>query len=45
MCDLRSRAHGKKNYTPEGSIETIVNGTYYLTKVDDLFRREYARKA
>ncbi|CCX32220.1 hydroxymethylglutaryl-coenzyme A synthase C terminal-domain-containing protein [Pyronema domesticum] len=44
MCELRHRAHGKKNYSPEGSVDTIVKGSYYLTSIDDMFRREYARK-
>lgn len=44
MCELRHQAHGKKNYTPQGSVETIVKGTYYLTNIDDMFRREYSRK-
>ena len=43
-CNLRERAHLKKNYKPEGDIETIAPGTYYLTNVDDMFRREYAIK-
>lgn len=41
---LREKAHQKKNFTPEGSIDNIRPGTYYLTKVDDMYRREYARK-
>jgi len=44
MCNLREGAHLQKNYTPKGSIETIVSGTYYLTAVDDMFRRSYAVK-
>lgn len=45
MCLLREKAHLQKNFTPVGSIDNIVPGTYYLTKVDDMFRREYAVKA
>lgn len=44
MCNLRERAHLKKSYSPEGNVETIVPGTYYLTKVDDMFRRSYEVK-
>ncbi|KAK4241737.1 hydroxymethylglutaryl-CoA synthase [Achaetomium macrosporum] len=44
MCDLRKKAHLQKNYTPEGDVSTIAPGTYYLTKVDDMFKREYAIK-
>ncbi|KAF4553649.1 Hydroxymethylglutaryl-CoA synthase [Elsinoe fawcettii] len=45
MCNLREHAHLKKNYTPQGSAETIVSGTYYLTGIDDMFRRSYEVKA
>ena len=41
---LREKAHLQKNYTPKGSEETIVKGTYYLTEVDDMFRRKYQIK-
>ncbi|KAF8541047.1 putative hydroxymethylglutaryl-CoA synthase [Trichophaea hybrida] len=44
MCELRHKAHGKKNYTPEGSVDTIAKGAYYLISIDDKFRREYTRK-
>ncbi|KAK0382910.1 hypothetical protein NLU13_8826 [Sarocladium strictum] len=45
MCDLRKQAHLQKNYTPKGDISGIVPGTYYLEKVDDMFKREYSVKA
>ncbi|QSS52758.1 hydroxymethylglutaryl-CoA synthase [Histoplasma capsulatum var. duboisii H88] len=45
MCVLREHAHLKKNFTPAGNIDTITPGTYYLVKVDDMFRREYQIKA
>ncbi|KAH8694922.1 putative hydroxymethylglutaryl-CoA synthase Erg13 [Talaromyces proteolyticus] len=45
MCLLREHAHLKKNFKPTGNTETIVSGTYYLTEVDDMFRRKYAVKA
>lgn len=44
MCLLREKAHLKKDFVPVGSVEHIVPGTYYLTKIDDMFRREYAIK-
>ncbi|AEO58868.1 hmg-CoA synthase [Thermothelomyces thermophilus ATCC 42464] len=44
MCDLRKKAHLQKDYTPEGDVSTIAPGTYYLTKVDDMFRRSYEIK-
>ncbi|KAL2214611.1 hydroxymethylglutaryl CoA synthase [Sarocladium strictum] len=45
MCDLRKQAHLQKNYTPQGDVSTIAPGTYYLTKIDDMFKREYSVKA
>ncbi|PGH35156.1 hydroxymethylglutaryl-CoA synthase [[Emmonsia] crescens] len=45
MCLLREHAHLKKDYVPAGNTDTITPGTYYLTKVDDMFRREYEVKA
>jgi hydroxymethylglutaryl-CoA synthase len=45
VCVLREKAHQKKNFTPEGSIDNLESGTYYLTEVDDMFRRKYEIKA
>lgn len=45
MCLLREHAHLKKNFKPSGSVDTIAPGTYYLTEVDDMFRRKYEIKA
>jgi hydroxymethylglutaryl-CoA synthase len=45
MCELRHKAHLKKDYTPEGEVSTIAPGTYYLEKVDDMFKRTYSIKA
>ncbi|KAB5542921.1 hydroxymethylglutaryl-coenzyme A synthase C terminal-domain-containing protein [Coniochaeta sp. 2T2.1] len=44
MCDLRKKAHLQKNFTPVGDVSTIAPGTYYLEKVDDMFKRYYAVK-
>lgn len=44
MCNIRERAHLKKNRKPEGAVDTIAKGTYYLVNVDDMFRREYEIK-
>ncbi|PWW73915.1 hydroxymethylglutaryl-CoA synthase [Tuber magnatum] len=44
MCELRHLAHGKKDFVPQGSAETIGRGAYYCLRVDELFRREYQRK-
>ncbi|KAJ5727536.1 hypothetical protein N7493_005356 [Penicillium malachiteum] len=45
MCKLREHAHLKKNFKPVGSTETLQSGAYYLTEVDDMFRRKYEIKA
>jgi hydroxymethylglutaryl-CoA synthase len=45
MCNLRERAHLKKDYSPEGVIDTLFPGTYYLTKIDEMFRRTYEIKS
>jgi hydroxymethylglutaryl-CoA synthase len=45
MCLLREKAHLQKNFMPAGSTETLAPGTYYLTEVDDMFRRKYEIKA
>lgn len=45
MCNLREKAHLKKSYTPEGSTEHMFRGTYYLTGIDDMFRRSYEIKS
>lgn len=42
--ELRHQAHLKKNFTPKGSIERLRSGTYYLTGIDDMFRRSYSVK-
>ena len=44
MCVLREKAHLKSNYKPQGSPQTIAKGTYYLTGVDEMFRRTYEIK-
>ncbi|KAK9468559.1 hydroxymethylglutaryl-coenzyme A synthase C terminal-domain-containing protein [Lipomyces arxii] len=43
--ELREKAHLAKDYTPEGTLDNIAPGTYYLTKIDDRYRREYAVQA
>jgi hydroxymethylglutaryl-CoA synthase len=42
---MREHAHLKNNFKPKGEIDTITAGTYYLTDVDDMFRRKYEVKA
>lgn len=45
MCMLREKAHLKKDFKPAGSTDGMLPGTYYLTEVDDMFRRKYEIKA
>lgn len=45
MCQLRHQAHLKKDYTPKGDPSTTIPTTYYLEKVDDMFKREYKVQA
>lgn len=45
MCLLREKAHLQKDFVPKGNPETIVPGTYYLTGVDDMYRRQYEIKS
>ncbi|KAK9893909.1 hydroxymethylglutaryl-CoA synthase [Cystobasidium minutum MCA 4210] len=42
---LREEKHNIKNYKPDGSIDSLVPGTYYLERVDEMNRRYYAVKA
>lgn len=44
MCNLREKAHLQKEYQPKGGVDTLLPNTYYLTNVDDMFRREYEVK-
>ncbi|AMD21499.1 HER221Cp [Eremothecium sinecaudum] len=39
---LREKAHLQKSFIPTGSIELLQPGTYYLTGVDDRYKRSYA---
>lgn len=41
---LREQAHLKKGFELTSSIDHIAKGAYYLTSVDDQFRRNYAIK-
>ena len=40
----RERTFGQANLVPEGSIELLEDGTYYLTRIDEKFIRYYAIK-
>ncbi|ORX91964.1 hydroxymethylglutaryl-CoA synthase [Basidiobolus meristosporus CBS 931.73] len=41
---LREETHQLRDYRPVGDIESIYPGTYYLSYVDEKFRRFYERK-
>lgn len=41
---LREETHHLANYVPRGSADDLFPGTWYLSRVDDKFRREYARR-
>ncbi|KAF8202500.1 hydroxymethylglutaryl-coenzyme A synthase N terminal-domain-containing protein [Pholiota molesta] len=40
---LREKNHNAVNYTPEGSVDNIWPGSYYLDSVDAKYRRKYLR--
>ncbi|KAM4615034.1 hydroxymethylglutaryl-CoA synthase, cytoplasmic isoform 1-T1 [Polymixia lowei] len=42
---LREDTHHLASYVPQGSVEELFPGTWYLTRVDEKHRREYARRA
>lgn len=41
---LREKAHMQKDFKPEGTIEYIPKGSFYLVNVDDKYRRFYEVK-
>lgn len=45
MCNLREKAHLQKSYKPSGGRDDLFPGTYYLTGIDDMFRRTYEIKS
>ncbi|XP_065096596.1 hydroxymethylglutaryl-CoA synthase, cytoplasmic isoform X1 [Paramisgurnus dabryanus] len=40
---IREETHHLANYIPQGSVDDLFPGTWYLTRVDDKHRRQYAR--
>ncbi|CAK7901536.1 hydroxymethylglutaryl-CoA synthase [[Candida] anglica] len=42
--ESREKAHLQKSFKPQGSIDHLAKGTYYLTEIDDKYRRQYAKK-
>ncbi|KAK7794111.1 hypothetical protein R5R35_012605 [Gryllus longicercus] len=45
MMELRERTHHKAPYAPEGPIDGLFPGTWYLHEIDDMHRRTYKRVA
>lgn len=43
LSQLREKNHNAVSYTPEGSIDNIWPGAYYLDSVDHKYRRKYLR--
>jgi len=43
FLQLREKNHNAVNYTPEGLVENIWPGAYYLDSVDSKYRRKYVR--
>ncbi|KAF7648266.1 hypothetical protein LDENG_00159610 [Lucifuga dentata] len=41
---LREETHHLASYVPRGSVEDLFPGTWFLTRVDEKHRREYARR-
>ncbi|KAJ7759163.1 hydroxymethylglutaryl-coenzyme A synthase N terminal-domain-containing protein [Mycena metata] len=41
--ELREKNHNAVSYTPEGSVDNIWPGAYYLESVDDKYRRKYSK--
>uniref|UniRef100_A0A8C6T0J0 Hydroxymethylglutaryl-CoA synthase n=1 Tax=Neogobius melanostomus TaxID=47308 RepID=A0A8C6T0J0_9GOBI len=42
---LREETHHLASYVPRGPVEDLFPGTWYLTRVDEKHRREYARRS
>lgn len=43
IMKLREETHHKPSYSPVGDITGLYPGTYYLTNIDEKYRRKYAR--
>jgi hydroxymethylglutaryl-CoA synthase len=35
--------HNAVSYTPEGSVDNVWPGTYYLESIDSKYRRKYVK--
>lgn len=41
---LREENHNAVRYTPQGSLDNIWPGAYYLEGVDEVYRRTYGTR-
>lgn len=41
MRSLQDQLYGQKLYKPLGSTDLISQGTYYLDRIDEMYRRTY----
>lgn len=44
IMKIREHTHHQAPYTPVGSLENLFPGTWYITHIDNMHRRSYARK-
>ncbi|XP_008704576.2 hydroxymethylglutaryl-CoA synthase, mitochondrial [Ursus maritimus] len=44
IMDQREQFYHKVNFSPPGDTSSLFPGTWYLEKVDELYRRKYARR-
>ncbi|KAJ1961075.1 3-hydroxy-3-methylglutaryl coenzyme A synthase [Dipsacomyces acuminosporus] len=43
IMELREKTHNAQDYEPTGSVDQLFPGTYYLQKIDSMWRRAYGR--
>ncbi|KAJ2608585.1 3-hydroxy-3-methylglutaryl coenzyme A synthase [Coemansia sp. RSA 1365] len=43
IMELREKTHNAQEYEPTGNIDELLPGTYYLQKIDSMWRRAYGR--
>ncbi|KAJ2656349.1 3-hydroxy-3-methylglutaryl coenzyme A synthase [Coemansia sp. RSA 1200] len=43
IMELREKTHNAQEYEPSGKVDELLPGTYYLQKVDNMWRRVYGR--
>ncbi|KAJ2748276.1 3-hydroxy-3-methylglutaryl coenzyme A synthase, partial [Coemansia sp. BCRC 34490] len=43
IMELREKTHNAQEYEPSGNVDELLPGTYYLQKVDSMWRRVYGR--